>query len=207
MKTSEKIDQLLPDLFKVKASILPLKKQADNPFFHSKYVDLNAVLEGVDSILEANNFILLQPVVGKTVETTIMHKSGQFITSEMELVLDKNTMQALGSAISYARRYSLVSLLGLKQEDDDSEAAVGRGNYSAPKAKPAPAKAATTFTKPAEAKATEAKVATIESSTVMVSSTPTPTKPVAEPARAKPAPFFNPKATKPANNGNASQFD
>ena len=192
MKTSEKMDQMLPDLFKVKASILPLKKQADNPYFNSKYVDLNAVLEGVDSILEANGFILLQPVVGRTVETTILHKSGQFISSEMELVLDKNTMQALGSAISYARRYSLVSLLGLKSEDDDGNSATFE-KAPAFKAKVAPAKAA-----PSEASAAPAKAA------------PAVSKP-AEPARAKPAPFFNP-ASKPvtnsgSNNGNASQFD
>lgn len=195
MKTSEKIDQLLPDLFKVKASILPLKKQADNPYFHSKYVDLNAVLEGVEEVLASNGFTLLQPVVGKTVETILLHKSGQFITSEMELILDKNTMQALGSAVSYARRYSLVSLLGLKQEDDD-------GNKATFKEAP-PAKA-----KPAAA-VKAAPVATIESSTVMVAEA----KPAATVA-SKSAPFFRPKANgattpaaKPANNGNASQFD
>jgi hypothetical protein len=202
MKTSEKIDQLLPDLFKVKASILPLKKQADNPYFNSKYVDLNAVLEGVDSILEANGFILLQPVVGRTVETTILHKSGQFITSEMELVLDKNTMQALGSAISYARRYSLVSLLGLKSEDDDGNGA-SYDKAPPPKAKPA-AKAATSFTKPATATNASPNITTSEIATAIAAPA---TKPVAEPARAKPAPFFNPKAAKPVSNGNASQFD
>ena len=194
MKTSEKIDQLLPDLFKVKASILPLKKQADNPYFNSKYVDLNAVLEGVDSILEANGFILLQPVVGRTVETTILHKSGQFITSEMELVLDKNTMQALGSAISYARRYSLVSLLGLKSEDDDGNNATFE-RAPAPKAKPTSTKAATEVPK---------LVGSIEASTVMVA------VPEAKPTAPKSAPFFKPRAAtqaKPANNGNASQFD
>lgn len=202
MKTSEKIDQLLPDLFKVKASILPLKKEANNPYFNSKYVDLNAVLDGVENILEANGFILLQPVVGKTVETVILHKSGQFISSEMELVLDKNTMQALGSAVSYSRRYSLVSLLGLKSEDDDGNGATFQ-SAPAPKAKPAPAKAATSFTKPAEA-----KTATIESSTVMVAAPAAKAAtPEAPKAPAKSAPFFKPSAAKPASNGNASQFD
>lgn len=192
MKTSEKIDQLLPDLFKVKASILPLKKQADNPYFHSKYVDLNAVLEGVEEVLASNGFTLLQPVVGKTVETILLHKSGQFITSEMELILDKNTMQALGSAVSYARRYSLVSLLGLKQEDDDGNKATFK---EAPAAKAKPA----------------AKVATIESSTVMVAAPAAPATKTAtseaSKAPTKSAPFFKPSAAKPASNGNASQFD
>jgi hypothetical protein len=73
------------------------------------------------------------------------------------------------------------------------------------KAKPAPAKAATTFTKPATPtpQPAQGKLADI----VAAADAKTETKPVAEPARAKPAPFFNPKATKPANNGNASQFD
>ena len=213
MKTSEKIDQLLPDLFKVKASILPLKKEANNPYFNSKYVDLNAVLDGVENILEANGFILLQPVVGKTVETVILHKSGQFISSEMELVLDKNTMQALGSAVSYSRRYSLVSLLGLKSEDDDGNGATFQ-SAPAPKAKPAVGKSVSVSqnTEASQQKSqtsTGTKVATIESSTVMVAEA----KPAATVA-SKSAPFFRPKANgattpaaKPANNGNASQFD
>jgi hypothetical protein len=123
MKTSDSIDKLLPDLFKVKKTIAPLKKDASNPFFSSSYVDLNGVLDGIEPILEANNFILLQPVSGRVVETRLQHSSGQFLTSEMELILVKNDMQALGSAVSYARRYSLMSLLSLKAVDDDGNSA------------------------------------------------------------------------------------
>lgn len=174
MKTSESIDKLLPDLFKVKAAILPLKKAAENPYFNSSYVDLNGVLDGVESILAANNFILLQPVSGRVVETRLLHSSGQFVASDMELILTKNDMQALGSAISYARRYSLVSLLGLKQVDDDGNSATfdkapaSVTPFKGPKGKP--------FFKEKSAPTTEAKAPVGKSDTTeaLASSDSTP---------------------------------
>lgn len=202
MKTSEKIDQLLPDLFKVKASILPLKKEAENPYFNSSYVDLNGVLAGVEDILSANNFILLQPVTGRVVETILLHKSGQFVSSDMELVLDKNTMQALGSAVSYSRRYSLVSLLGLKSVDDD-------GNGATFEKAPATKYNAKTDSKPASYKPTASTAKIVEPTAGKVADivAPTETKPVTK-AAPKVAAFHRPSAAaKPASNGSASQFD
>ena len=205
MKTSEKIDKLLPDLFKVKASILPLKKEAENPYFSSSYVDLNGVLDGVEPILEKNGFILLQPVSGRIVETVLLHSSGQFISSDMELVLSKNDMQALGSAVSYARRYSLMSLLGLKALDDDGNSATYE---KAPAAKAKQSVAA--VVKPSAVATPASTVASTTAKSEAKVEAPVEAKPVAA-AKAAPSPkkFFTPKA-KPASNGassDASQFD
>lgn len=198
MKTSEKINELLPDLFKVKASILPLKKEAENPYFSSSYVDLNGVLDGVEPILEKNGFILLQPVSGRIVETVLLHKSGQFISSDMELVLSKNDMQALGSAVSYARRYSLMSLLGLKALDDDGNASAFE-KAPAPKAK-APAAKPAVATKPAEVTAT---------TTTVIAAPATEAAPAAKPTTAAGAKKFFKPTPKSASNGaaDASKFD
>jgi hypothetical protein len=123
MKTSESITKILPALFKAKSELKALTKGAENPYFSSTYVDLNTVLEEVEPVLEKNGMIVLQPVNGKSVETIIIHDSGEFISSEMDMVLDKNTMQAVGSAVSYSRRYTLMSLLSLKALDDDANSA------------------------------------------------------------------------------------
>lgn len=125
MKTSEQIDKILPDLFKAKSEMKALSKDANNPYFSSKYTDLNTVLEGVEPLLNKYNMLLLQPVNGSSVESMILHISGQFVSSEMTMVLGKNTMQEAGSAVSYARRYTLVSLLSLKQVDDDANLSSG----------------------------------------------------------------------------------
>lgn len=201
MKTSEQIDKLLPDLFKVKKAITPLKKEANNPFFNSAYADLNTVLNGVEPLLEANNFVLLQPVTGRVVETILLHTSGQFISSDMELVLAKNDMQAMGSAVSYARRYSLMSLLGLKSVDDDGESSVGRATVVTKTSQRSP--------KPAEAVAKAAQLVDTSSPSPAPASTVS-TNSVSVPAARKP---FNrpaaPAATQPVSNGAASaaEFD
>jgi len=129
MKTSEKIDILLPALFKAKGELRDLVKSSDNPYFSSTYADLNTHLEGTEPILRNNGFIILQPVVrderGSFVETILMHASGQYISSQMDLVSAKGSMQDLGSAVTYARRYTLGSILALRAVDDDGNAATG----------------------------------------------------------------------------------
>lgn len=130
MKTSEKLDQILPALLAAKQQIEAVTKGASNPHFKSKFADLNSILEEVEPKLAAYGMFLLQPVSrdaqGDYVETVVIHAgSGQFVSSEMRLILSKNDMQGLGSGVSYARRYSLQSLLGLKAEDDDGNAVSG----------------------------------------------------------------------------------
>ena len=128
MKTSEKINELAVALNKAQSDFMVAKKDAKNPFFKSKYATLNSVYEAVAPALLANGFTIIQPIVDNNVETTLVHASGQFITSSCPIVCAKqNDPQAMGSAITYARRYSLASLLGvMTDEDDDGEKAMGR---------------------------------------------------------------------------------
>lgn len=128
MKTSEQINDLAVALNKAQSDFMVAKKDAKNPFFKSKYATLNSVYEAVAPALLSNGFTLIQPIIGDSVETTLIHASGQFITSSCPIVCAKaNDPQAMGSAITYARRYSLASLLGvMTDEDDDGEKAMGR---------------------------------------------------------------------------------
>lgn len=148
MKMSQNTDKLFPALFKAKQELGSVTKSADNPFFKSSYADLNTHLEVAEPVLAKHGLFLLQPggagLNGSTVESVIVHaESGQWISSEMNLILAKNSMQDAGSAVTYARRYTLGALLSMKAVDDDGEAAVGRGKASAaPVAQKAVAEAA-----------------------------------------------------------------
>jgi len=152
---------VLKKLLKVKSTMGAVSKSADNPFFKSKYADLNSHLDLVEPLLAENGLILLQPVesdeAGDKVVTRILDaESGEEVRSEMHLILPKSNMQDAGSAITYARRYTLGSLLGMKAEDDDGEKSMGRA--SAPKA---PVSAKSSFRKkptPSSPTTTPAKV-------------------------------------------------
>lgn len=108
-------------------------KDSKNPFFKSKYADLNSVREASIPVLNNAGVSVLQPTVmvdGRSfVRTTLLHESGESITSDTEIVCAKqNDPQALGSAISYARRYGLQSLLCIGAVDDDGELSMGRSS-------------------------------------------------------------------------------
>lgn len=121
-------------------------KDATNPHFNRKYADLSSVVNACLAALNQNGICVFQPTVeegGKQyVETVLGHVSGQTISCRVPLLLGKNDMQGYGSAVTYARRYGLMSMTGVApQDDDDGNAAAA----SAPKGQtqdPAP-KAAT----------------------------------------------------------------
>ena len=102
-------------------------KDAKNPFFKSNYATLGSVMEACKDALNNAGIVVTQPVVsdttGEYVETQLIHaESGETLTSRMRLLTPKN-MQDYGSAISYARRYSLQSLMFIPSEDDDGSLA------------------------------------------------------------------------------------
>lgn len=111
---------------------MPLVKKTDsNPFFKSKYAGLPSILEVVLPILHKNGLYLVQSPTTEGerigVETIIFHiESGESFASSFTIALTKNDPQGAGSAITYARRYALVSMLGLNvDEDDDANHASG----------------------------------------------------------------------------------
>lgn len=104
-------------------------KDSSNPFFKSKYADLNSVREACMPALNKHGIAVLQPTVhidGKNfVRTVLLHDSGEMFESLTEIIYNKqNDAQAQGSGISYARRYGLQSLVCIGAEDDDGNKAV-----------------------------------------------------------------------------------
>ena len=140
MKHSESIKNISNALVKAQRNIGAASKDAKNPFFKSKYADLGAVMEACKDALNEQGISVLQPVssdaIQHSVETILLHESGEFISDTMRLELSKGDMQALGSAISYARRYALQSMMFIPAEDCDAESTMDRPK---PVPKPAPA--------------------------------------------------------------------
>ena len=102
-------------------------KGSTNPHFKSRYADLEAVVNATMSAFHANGFAVLQlndkDAEGHYVETRLLHATGTEFSSKVYLVMGKNDMQGLGSAITYARRYGLLGMAGIAPEDDDGNAA------------------------------------------------------------------------------------
>lgn len=128
MKKSESIVKIAPKLLMAQEKMGTVKKDAANPFFRSKYADLNSIREVVIPVLHEHGISVLQATNGDQLDTILMHESGEFIASSTNIVVAKqNDPQAYGSALSYARRYGLQALLCVGAEDDDGEKAMVRG--------------------------------------------------------------------------------
>ncbi len=127
MFKSDSINKISAALLKAQKEMGLALKDSKNPFFKSKYADLNSIREAVTPALHANGITLLQPVNGDNVETLLLHESGEYLGSVIKIVSkEEHNAQAYGSAISYARRYGLSSMLSVGTEDDDGETAMVR---------------------------------------------------------------------------------
>jgi len=117
---SANITELIKAMLEVQAEIKPIKKDAWNPYYESKYTSLESVVEYSKPILSGHNLIIIQTMHGTCgVTTTLAHISGQWIRGTLELTPAKNNPQGAGSAITYARRYSWASIIGLVPDEDD----------------------------------------------------------------------------------------
>ena len=143
---SEQIGEIAAALAAAQGQIEAARKDSTNPFFRSKYADLASCWDACRDPLSANKLAVVQlpsvhheslaePLEVKrdhdkppklihrwqyvTVETMLMHASGQFLSSSLTMVCSDDTPQGAGSAISYARRYSLCSMVGIAPGDDD----------------------------------------------------------------------------------------
>jgi hypothetical protein len=124
-------------LVKAQKQFGPALKSSSNPHFKSKYADLAACVEAVIDALNAHGIALMQQTRecsdGVTVETVFIHESGETLTSgPLHVPASKHDAQGYGSALTYARRYSLMAACGIAPEDDDGNAAAS----SAPQRKP-----------------------------------------------------------------------
>jgi hypothetical protein len=110
-------------LFEAKKEIGKISKDSKNPFFKSKYFDINSLLEHVEPILQKHNLLLLQPIEEGKVTTEIIDiETEEKVVSDIALP-QLNDPQKLGSCVSYYRRYTLQSLIGLQATDDDANLA------------------------------------------------------------------------------------
>ena len=122
------IKQIAKALIEAQKEMGNAKKDSANPYFKSKYADLNSVREACLPALNSKGISVLQPTIqieGKNfVKTILLHESGESIECLTEILFSKqNDPQAQGSGITYARRYGLQSLVCLGAEDDDGNKA------------------------------------------------------------------------------------
>ena len=113
----------------------PALKTATNPHFKSSYADLAACVEAVMDGLNANGIALIQrnflDDTGVTVETVFVHESGEMLEcGKLHVPASKQDPQGYGSALTYARRYSLMAACGIAPEDDDGNASVKKDSMA-----------------------------------------------------------------------------
>ena len=132
-------------LVKAQREFGPALKTSTNPHFRSRYADLSACVEAVLDALNNHGIYLMQLTeeheAGVKVSTTFIHESGEQLSGgSLFMPATKHDAQGFGSALSYARRYSLMAACGIAPEDDDGNQAVKSAPVVAPKpvAKPAP---------------------------------------------------------------------
>ena len=131
-------------LVKAQKAFGPALKSSTNPHFKSRYADLSACVEAVIDALNDNGIALIQRNIecesGVCVETVFVHESGESLSSgPLHVPAAKQDPQGYGSALTYARRYSLMAACGIAPEDDDGNAATSAKNAQKPTSKPDPA--------------------------------------------------------------------
>ena len=138
MNHSESIAKLATALSIVQGKLSHAKKDSANPFFKSKYADLESVWDACRSLLAENGLCVMQ-FPGEFLEgcmsldTILAHSSGEYIKQTMEVPVTKLDPQGVGSALTYMRRYALAAVVGVVQADDDANAAVVNKSSSAMK--------------------------------------------------------------------------
>ncbi len=127
MKTSDSIKEISIALVDAQTKIRFAIKDSTNPHFKSRYADLGSVIDAIKESLNLNGIAFIQtPTESQNgtlaLTTRLIHKSGEWIQDTATCPLQKNDPQGYGSALTYLRRYSLASITGLYQDDDDGEA-------------------------------------------------------------------------------------
>lgn len=122
-----KIGELAKALSAAQGELSTASKSSVNPHFKSKFADLTEVWEACRAALSKHKIAVIQcpqqDASGEYLETILAHESGEYMSSRMPLKNAKGDMQGFGSALTYARRYSLAAMVGVTSEDDDGNAA------------------------------------------------------------------------------------
>jgi hypothetical protein len=155
--------KLYAKILKAKMDFDPVLKDCNNPFFKSKYSDLNGILGATEPALQKNGLLVLQPNMGRSVVTQIIDtETGEMAESSLDIPESITKPQDVGACITYFRRFTLKALLGLTEEDDDgnslndkANAAKDAPNVAPPKVE-AKAEAPKVETKPVQAEVPKA---------------------------------------------------
>lgn len=133
MNKSETITELAKALVKFNSEVNKIAKDADNPFFKNNYATLDTIIDEIRPILSKHGLSIMQIPSGDgqnvTLKTLLLHESGEWLESdELTMKPVKNDPQAVGSCITYARRYSLAAFLSLNtgEDDDGNDATYGK---------------------------------------------------------------------------------
>jgi hypothetical protein len=110
-------------LYDLQNELGAISKDATNPFYKSKYFDINSLIGQLKPLLQKHNLVLIQPITDNQVRSVIVDLDGGSVESSIQLPNDLDA-QKLGSAITYFRRYTLQSLLALQAIDDDGNLAI-----------------------------------------------------------------------------------
>jgi len=166
VRRSESIAQLATALALAQGEIGGAAKSKVNPHFKSSYADLAEVSDACRPALSKHGIAVVQMPSAQgprvTLTTLLAHKSGEWIESALEMTAGQNTPQAIGSCITYARRYALASMVGVAPEDDDANEASRpqtTGLQGLPAAKPSAPPKYAAFVDDMTAKADEGMVA------------------------------------------------
>lgn len=139
---SDSVAEITKALIQAMRAFKPAVKDSENPHFRSKFVSLEGVYDAVRDALLDNGIASVQPtkiVDGKTVLVTkLLHTSGEWLSGEYPVNAVKQDPQGEGSAMTYARRYALMAMVGIAPEDDDGNAASAQPNRPARSRAPRP---------------------------------------------------------------------
>ena len=138
---SESIAKLAAALCQAQSEVENARLHATNPHFKNQYADLPAVLEAVRPVLNKHGLSVVQHPGFEdglcTLSTMLLHKSGEWMSAQAAAPVSRQDPQGIGSAVTYLRRYSLASVMGIGQADDDGNAASGPRRAPPPPRKPA----------------------------------------------------------------------
>lgn len=147
MQQSEQINELAEALAKAQGQMENAKKDSTNPHFKSSYADLAAVVTAIRKPLSDNGLSFIQATEldasgNVNLVTTLAHKGGQWVRSFYPVRPVQANPQGFGSAMTYARRYSLAAIVGLAAEDEDDDGNAASAGSPLPARNAAPAKSA-----------------------------------------------------------------
>ncbi len=124
MKTSESITKIASALVKAQGELNAVSKDGNNPHFRSKYATLQNIVESTRDTLRKHGLAVVQTFNETdgtyiSLNTTVLHESGEYITGTFSMRPSKVDPQGLGSATTYARRYALSAIIGIVTDEDD----------------------------------------------------------------------------------------